>query len=50
MMVGVGGLQGALTDFVAADADLLAHKPKTLIDASGSSAAPDHHHRRGRLG
>lgn len=30
MTGGVGGLQGSLAEFVAADADLLAHKPKAL--------------------
>jgi NADPH2:quinone reductase len=30
MVGGVGGLQGTLAEFVAADATLLAHKPKTL--------------------
>ena len=30
MVGGVGGLQGTLAEFVAADAALLAHKPKTL--------------------
>jgi NADPH:quinone reductase len=30
MVGGVGGLQGTLADFIAADADLLAHKPKNL--------------------
>lgn len=30
MVGGVGGLQGTLAEFVAADADLLAHKPKNL--------------------
>lgn len=30
MVGGVGGLQGALAQFIAADADLLAHKPKNL--------------------
>lgn len=30
MVGGVGGLQGTLAEFVAADADLLAHKPGTL--------------------
>src|SRR5579875_667344 len=30
MVGGVGGLQGTLADFVAADADLLAHKPSLL--------------------
>jgi NADPH:quinone reductase-like Zn-dependent oxidoreductase len=30
MVGGVGGLQGALAEFVLADADLLAHKPKNL--------------------
>jgi NADPH:quinone reductase-like Zn-dependent oxidoreductase len=30
MVGGVGGLQGTLAEFVAADADLLAHKPKIL--------------------
>jgi NADPH:quinone reductase-like Zn-dependent oxidoreductase len=30
MTGGVGGLQGSLAEFVAADARLLAHKPKTL--------------------
>jgi NADPH:quinone reductase len=30
MVGGVGGLQGTLAEFVAADADLLAHKPKSL--------------------
>ncbi len=30
MVGGVGGLQGTLAEFVAADADLLAHKPRNL--------------------
>jgi NADPH2:quinone reductase len=30
MVGGVGGLQGTLAEFVAVDADLLAHKPKNL--------------------
>ena len=30
MVGGVGGLQGTLAEYVAADADLLAHKPKDL--------------------
>jgi NADPH2:quinone reductase len=30
MVGGVGGLQGTLAEFVAVDADLLAHKPKSL--------------------
>src|SRR5277367_6087374 len=30
MVGGVGGLQGTLAEYVAADADLLAHKPKSL--------------------
>ncbi len=30
MVGGVGGLQGTLAEFVAVDADLLAHKPRTL--------------------
>ena len=30
MVGGVGGLQGTLAEFVTADADLLAHKPKNL--------------------
>jgi NADPH2:quinone reductase len=30
MVGGVGGLQGTLAEFIAADADLLAHKPKNL--------------------
>jgi NADPH:quinone reductase len=30
MVGGVGGLQGTLAEFVSADADLLAHKPKNL--------------------
>jgi NADPH:quinone reductase len=30
MVGGVGGVQGTLAEFVAADADLLAHKPKNL--------------------
>jgi NADPH:quinone reductase-like Zn-dependent oxidoreductase len=30
MVGGVGGLQGTLAEFVAADADLVAHKPKNL--------------------
>ncbi len=30
MVGGVGGLQGTLAEFVLADADLLAHKPKNL--------------------
>jgi NADPH:quinone reductase-like Zn-dependent oxidoreductase len=30
MVGGVGGLQGTLAQFIAADADLLAHKPKNL--------------------
>jgi NADPH:quinone reductase len=30
MVGGAGGLQGTLAEFVAADADLLAHKPKNL--------------------
>jgi NADPH:quinone reductase len=30
MVGGVGGLQGTLAEFIAADADLIAHKPKNL--------------------
>ncbi|UWZ84227.1 zinc-dependent alcohol dehydrogenase family protein [Occallatibacter riparius] len=30
MVGGVGGLQGTLAEYIAADADLLAHKPKSL--------------------
>jgi NADPH:quinone reductase-like Zn-dependent oxidoreductase len=30
MVGGVGGLQGTLAEFIAADADLLAHKPRNL--------------------
>src|SRR5215467_12662078 len=30
MVGGVGGLQGTLAEFIGADADLLAHKPKSL--------------------
>src|SRR5215470_17285777 len=30
MVGGVGGLQGSLAEFIAVDADLLAHKPKNL--------------------
>jgi NADPH2:quinone reductase len=30
MVAGVGGLQGTLAEFVAVDADLLAHKPRNL--------------------
>jgi NADPH:quinone reductase-like Zn-dependent oxidoreductase len=30
MVGGVGGLQGTLAEYIAADADLLAHKPKNL--------------------
>ena len=30
MAGGVGGLQGTLAEFVAVDADLIAHKPKNL--------------------
>src|SRR6516164_3178547 len=30
MVGGVGGMQGTLAEYVAADADLLAHKPKNL--------------------
>ena len=30
MVGGVGGLQGTLAEFVAVDADLLAHKPRNL--------------------
>jgi NADPH:quinone reductase-like Zn-dependent oxidoreductase len=30
MVGGVGGLQGTLAEFIAADADMLAHKPKDL--------------------
>jgi NADPH:quinone reductase-like Zn-dependent oxidoreductase len=30
MAAGVGGLQGSLAEFVAVDANLLAHKPKNL--------------------
>jgi NADPH2:quinone reductase len=30
MVGGIGGLQGTLAEFIAVDADLLAHKPRTL--------------------
>ncbi len=38
MVGGVGGLQGTLAEFIAADADLLAHKPKNL--SMREAAAP----------
>jgi len=39
MTGGVGGLQGSLAEFVAADANLLAHKPKSL-SMSEAAALP----------
>lgn len=37
MVGGVGGVQGTLAEYVAADADLLAHKPKALSMAQAAA-------------